>query len=187
MLKITLDTSVLGKEKIDKLKEILRENEFDLATTSVTDREVRGSPIKPLYSFFSETVLWDESEWGKAVWGGDVVEAFVLGESELGKGRLGSSQSATTFETILAIISDGSFPKVNNRENLTEGEKHQLRDAMILEAHTRERRDILISDDVRAYISKDDSKRKKLERLCDTKIMTLGEFIRWVSSKEDRS
>ncbi len=183
MLKITLDTSVLGEEKIDKLKEVLSEDEFDLATTSVTDREIRGSPIKPLNNSILETGVWDESEWGKAVWGGDVDEVFILGESELGKGRLGSSQSANTFEAILAIISDNSFPKAGNRGNLTKGEKHQLRDAMILEAHTRGERDILGADDKRAYISKDGSKRKKLEAFCNTKIMTLDEFLNWVSSK----
>ena len=48
---------------------------------------------------------------------------------------------------------------------------------MILEAHTRDGRDILVSNDATAYIGKDGTRRQLLETVCQTKILTVNEFI----------
>ena len=79
------------------------------------------------------------------------------------------------FDAILAIVGSGSFPP-GQRENLTVGQRRQLRDAMILEAHAREGRDVLVTDDVRGFVGKDGEKRRKLEALCQTRVMTVYEF-----------
>ena len=77
------------------------------------------------------------------------------------------------LERIIAIISNGSFPK--DRNHLTGPQRNQFRDALILYAHVRERRDIFVSDDQRAFIRSD--RRKLLETEFGTRIMTRGEFI----------
>lgn len=184
MLKITLDTNILGEDKMNILRRAIKSLDVDLVTISVSDREIRGSYIQPLNKQLLETAVWDESEWDKAVWGGDTLETFILGESELGKGRLGSPKSSSLFEEILKIVSNESFPVVGSRDNLTKRQKHDLRDAMILEAHAREKRDILISDDKKAYIGKDGKKRIILEKLCGTRIMTFDEFLSWIQSQK---
>lgn len=184
MLKITLDTNQIGNKELPKIKNALVGLTAEVATISVTDREIRGSNIKPFGNIVLETGVWDESEWDKMVWGESITEGFILGESELGKAKLGSDNSSSVFEEILKIISGGSFPKIGTRENLSIGEKHQLRDTMILEAHVREKRDILISDDKKAYIGHDSSHRQTLEARFGIKIMTSEEFINWAKSQK---
>jgi len=54
-----------------------------------------------------------------------------------------------------------------------------LRDAMILEAHVRDGRDIFVTRDTRAYVGRGGDKnvlRSKLEGLFSTRIMTVDEF-----------
>jgi hypothetical protein len=53
---------------------------------------------------------------------------------------------------------------------------------MILEAHTRDGRDVLVSNDRRAFIGKDGANRRQLEALCRTRIMTVDEFRGAVAS-----
>lgn len=182
MLKITLDTNQIGDAKLSQIQASIKNLNIEVATTSITDREIRGTGIKPLNNSILETGVWDESEWGKAVWGGNLTEEFVLGESELGKAKLGSTKN--TLEELLQIIGDGSFPKIGSRNLLSKGQRNQLRDAMILETHIREKRDILISDDKKAYIGGDESKRKKLEQRFGVKVITSEEFIRLVREEE---
>ncbi len=174
--RITLDTNILGDEKISQIKDAVQGKELEIAVVTVSDREIEGSKIKPIAVKILETGVWDESQWDNMVWGDSVNESFVLGESKLNSGQLGSEKTVDMFETILKIISSGSFPKAGSRENLAKGEKHQLRDAMILEAHCREKRDVLVSDDTRAFGKRDSKLRQELEELCKTKIMTSEEF-----------
>jgi hypothetical protein len=89
----------------------------------------------------------------------------VLDESRLGMAALGDDDSPFRFEVALAVMSNGSFPRPGNRDNLSPGQKRQLRDAMILEAHAREGRDVLVSNH-RDFIGKDGAVRRKLEALC---------------------
>ena len=53
---------------------------------------------------------------------------------------------------------------------------------MILEAHSREGRDILVSNDVKAFGREGDHRRKSLEALCRTRIMTVDEFCDYADS-----
>jgi hypothetical protein len=64
---------------------------------------------------------------------------------------------------------------VGEREELTDGQRRQLRDAMIFTAHVRERRHVLVSNDQRAYVNH--GKRERLESLGATKIRTSAELI----------
>jgi hypothetical protein len=89
------------------------------------------------------------------------------------------THSPSRFEAILDVIGIRSFPKPGLRDSKTPGQKRQLRDAMILEAHAREGRDILVSDDVKGFIGKDGENRRKLEAICRTRIMTVDEFCEY--------
>jgi hypothetical protein len=66
--------------------------------------------------------------------------------------------------------------KQGQRDDLSTGERRQLRDAMILQAHARDGRDILVCDDVKAFGREGDDRGRKLEALCGTRIMTVDEF-----------
>ncbi|MHB0868239.1 MAG: hypothetical protein ACYC5J_02155 [Chloroflexota bacterium] len=175
-LRVTLDTNILAPTELHSIEEAARGLAIEFAYVTVSARELEGSSISPPCGpdVVFETGAWDESRWGECVWGGPVGETFVLDESRLDEGVLGADD--TLFESILRIISNGSFPPPGTRDNLTEGERRQLRDAMILEAHWREGRDILITNDAKAFIGKDGSRREELEGLCSTRIMNAREF-----------
>lgn len=177
---VTVDTNILGDVKINKLKASIKDKDIEVALVSVSEREISGTTIKPLPNKILETGVWNESQWGNCVWGDTVNETLVLGESKLGSSVLASSNSTNMFEELLKIISSGGFPKPGARNNLTKGQKHLLRDVMILEAHWRSKRDILVSDDLKAYVGKDGKLRSKLEKLCETKIMTFDEFLAYI-------
>jgi len=106
-----------------------------------------------------------------------IADMFVLGDSQIGTMVLASEMGADLLEQILRIISNGSFPKPGFRHHLTRGQRHQFRDALILASHVRERRDIFVSDDKRAFVNK--GRREKLEDILGTRIMTAAEFLRW--------
>ena len=53
---------------------------------------------------------------------------------------------------------------------------------MILEAHVRDGRDILVSDDRRAFVGHDGANRCKLESALATRIMTVDEFCEFAST-----
>ena len=131
-MRVTLDTNVLEADEIIKAG---RRCGFEISVVSVTEREVENSPyevhLKNLGTVL-ETVVWGESRWGKAVWGSD--------------------ESANRLEMILGIISNGSFPAKRARAVLSEGQRHQLRDAMILEAHVRRGLDIFVTNDRRGFV-----------------------------------
>ncbi len=149
---VTLDTNVLP---VNDLLESERSRDFDFAAVSVTERETEGSTLQVQLVRLTQ-----------------VPETFFLGESILGKADLGSDDSASILESILAIISNGSFPK--NREMLSAGERRQLRDAMIFEAHVRNCRDIFVTCDERAFVR--DGRRQVLEEQFKTRILTRTEF-----------
>lgn len=175
-LRVTLDTNVLAPDELSGIEESTRGLPIELAYVTVSVRELEGSGISlPLgQDVVFETGVWGESRYGECVWGGPIGETFVLDESRLNEGILAADDDV--LESILWIISSGSFPAPRARGNLTAGERRQLRDAMILEAHWRERRDILLTDDAKAFMGKDGSRRKELERLCSTRIMNASEF-----------
>lgn len=153
MIKITLDTDVLPA---DDLLQAASGLDCEFAVVSVTEREVEGTRfaahVEPL---------------------GSVHETAVFGEAKFGSAVLGSQQSGETLEEILRIISAGSFPQ--SRDNLSAGQVHQLRDALILEAHLREHRDIFITGDARAFIRH--GKREQLRTAFGVRILRRVEFL----------
>lgn len=193
MLRVTVDTNVLPRT-LTELRAAAEGLDVEIATTTVTLREnppaeapmVAETAVHADSTYdegvyadaIPETGVWNESHWGEFIWGPSpaVAETWVLGESPLGMAALGSDESPSRFEAILETIGTGSFPKPGDRENLGDAERRQLRDAMILEAHARERRDILVSNDVKAFGKPGSEKRRHLEALCQTKIMTVDEF-----------
>lgn len=155
MRKVTLDSSVLPANVI---REAVPADSFEFATVSVTGRESRGSSfVAELCALpeVQESAVWDESEWGRAVWGG--------------------TEDSQCLEKALNIISNGAFPKPGQRDNLSDGQRHQLRDAMILCAHVRDRRDIFVTNDTKAFVK--DGRRQALEAALNTRIMTVQEFV----------
>jgi hypothetical protein len=128
---------------------------WQVAFASVTYRENQDPAVKLAlnnHETLPELAVWDESSWDQARWADE--------------------GSGTRLDQILAIISSRSFPK--DRTNLTEKQQHQLRDAMVLEAHTAYEREVLVSDDLKAFINH--QRREKLEALLHTRILTRLEF-----------
>ena len=152
MIRVTLDTGVLPA---DDLVDASRRFDCEFRIVTVTIREVAGTRYEVFlapYSTVAETAVWGESRWDEAVWG---------------------EGPGTRLEEILKVISSGAFP--SDRQNLSKGQLHQLRDAMILDVHLREKHDILISDDRRAFIQH--GKRQELTNRFGTRIMLREEFL----------
>ncbi len=80
------------------------------------------------------------------------------------------------MEKILDVISNKSFPVPAKRDNLSKGQRRQLRDAMILLAHIRNKRDIFVSNDDKAFIR--DGRRERLEKMFKIQIMNENDFIK---------
>jgi hypothetical protein len=176
---VTVDTNVLARD-MERIKEACEGFDVEIAPTTVTLRE-RGMRL-PDPSAIPETGVYDESYYDS----GAVYETLVLDESRLGMAVLGGDDAPSRFEGILSIIGDGSFPPPGQRDELTEPVRRQLRDAMILEAHARDGRDVLISNDKRAFVGKDGQKRARLEGLCSTRIRTVEEFCSEIASLASR-
>lgn len=152
MKKVTFDSTVKPDTPL-VLKAI--ELGWHVAFVTVSAREAKGTDFEisiKKHDLVPELGVWDEGEWDKMRWADE--------------------SSSERLETIILIISDGSFPK--KRNNLNEGELHQLRDALILEAHIAAKRDVFVSNDMKAFINSD--KRSKLEAFLKTRILTHAEF-----------
>jgi len=155
VVSVTLDTNILPA---DDLIAAVARDDFELAVVSVTDREVSASAAltAPLsVRRVPEALVWGESNWGDALWAG--------------------SADADCLERVLDIIGDGSFPSPNRRNNLTNGQRRQLRDAMIFCAHVKARRDIFVTDDTKGFIR--GGRRQQLEEAFGTRIMTRDQFV----------
>lgn len=151
---VTFDTGVLPA---DELIEFARNKGFELARVSVTDRELEWTDILVDIvglDLISESASWDEAHWDKAVWASD----------------------ESVLREILHVISNGSFP--STRDNLNRGQRSQLRDALILDAHVRQGRYILVSEDPRAFVNH--GRRGQFEALYQIRIMTKSEFEAFV-------
>lgn len=170
-LLVTIDTNQLDDHRIRRLRALLY-LPHELAFVTVTGRE-RGE-VRWNIGSIPESLVWGESRWGEAVWGRPIPEAWVLGESPLGAAVLGGEDHVDVLETALVVITDGSFPHSGKRDALTGGQLRQLRDAMIFEAHVRERRHLLVTEDAKGFISR--GRRAKLEALGRTRILTPDEL-----------
>lgn len=179
MKKITFDTNIFPLDDL-----LFKDKPVEIAVVSVTDRELENhtlsAELRKLKNI-KETGVWDESKWGQAKWGPVIFETAVLNESRLGECVLGSDKEVDVFEKLLKIISSSSFPKSGQRSNLNLGERHQLRDAMILTAHIRDGRDIFVTEDIRGFIGRKGEIRNEIEKLFKTKIMTKQEFTDYLS------
>jgi len=176
MLKLTIDTNVRNRENLDRISEAVRRLDVEIAATTVTIREQGLQQTDE--AVVCETGIWGESRWGESVWGPNpaVPETFVLDESRLGNAALGGAESRSRFQAILDVATNGSFPPPGKRNELSEPQRRQLRDAMILQAHARDKRDILISNDVTFFGRPGSVLRERLQRLCETRIVTVDEF-----------
>lgn len=156
-LLITLDTGVLDEmyHDVERAARTLP-MAVEFATISVSDRERGEHETKP-----------------KNI--PTIAETAVIGESLLGEAVLGSESGARIYEQIRAIISSGSYTPPEGDEHPHDGQRRQVRDAMALSDHVRERREFFITTDARAFINH--GRREQLEALCSTRIMTPAEFI----------
>lgn len=155
MPKITLDTNILPA---DDLRSALEPRGFNFAVVSVTERELGGSDLRVELQHLravEEPFVWGEGVWGKGLWGG--------------------KDDANRFERLLQVIGNYSFPPPGKREDLSAGQRRQLRDAMILTAHIRDGRDVFVTNDARAFIN--DGRRQKLVAEFGVRIMTRAEFV----------
>jgi len=161
VLKFTIDTNVLADEEVIAKASV---SQCDIAIVSVTEREAGSSRFQAVLKSMDgletipETLLWYEGGWGNSSWG--------------------SPESSEHLKKVLLIITNGSFP--NNRENLSDKQKRQLRDALIFQAHINAGRDIFVSNDRKAFINH--GKRERLERSFQTKILSSDEFSEYIGN-----
>jgi hypothetical protein len=171
-LLLTLDTNQLDPEQIQRLHAAVSiPHEFAYVTVSGRERGNRAvAVLEPIL----ESGLSDESRWDESVWGGPIPEVAVLGEWRLGEAVLASSRDGEVLESALRIIGNGSFPRPRSRGSLTPGQRRQLRDAMIFEAHVRHQRHVLVTSDARGFIR--GGRRRQLELLGSTRVLAPDEL-----------
>lgn len=189
-MRVTVDTNNLAPSEFDRLADTAEGLTVEFAHVSVSDREMDGFRPRIAAAEILETAVWDESTWGEAVWGGsgtEILEVWVLGESQLGRAVLGDQSDADRLERLLSLVSRGTFPASGSRDDLSNGHRRQLRDAMILAAHIREARDIFVTNDRKGFIGDDGKVRETIESEFGTRVMTADEFIRHCASLRRRS
>ena len=159
---ITVDTNVLPLADIEDL---CRQLNWSIMRVSVTERETAGTDLAQGASHLEtipETGVWDESTWGHCVWADD--------------------KQGDHLDRILEIISSGSFCR--DRQSLNKGQRRQLRDAMILEAHIRGRNDIFVTNDTKGFVK--NGKRDLLQSEFAIRIMTRDEFVGYARSEIEK-
>ncbi len=154
-MRVTLDTSAVEPEVLQRAQDL----NAAVQVVTVTVREVEGTSfsvvVAPLPSV-AEAAVWDESRWGEA--------AFF------------DPAAGVDLEEILTIIADGGFPKEKERDALSPGQRSQLRDAMIFEAHARSGADCFVTDDLKAFIKW--GRREQFEERFESRILTVVEFLK---------
>jgi hypothetical protein len=180
ILLLTVDTNQLDVSRIERLQAAISVP-HELVCVTVSVRE-RGEPAQVVLDAIPETMVWDESSWGEGVWGGPIPELAIADESLADEAVSGPEGHIDVFEKALGIISNGSFPPPRGREHLSDGQRRQLRDAMIYEAHVRHRRHVLVTEDVAGFIR--DGRRQKLESLGQTRILTPDELEQLSANEE---
>lgn len=156
MSTVTLDTNLVDDERLLTAALVAG---FKVAHTTVTDRELLGSGIAAVEARRAQ-----------------LFETGLVGESVAGAFVLGANEESINLEQILDIISSGSFPTAEKRKDLSNGQHRQLRDAMILCTHIREKREIFVTNDRKGFV--DNGRRDLLEQRYRTRILTGKEFLR---------
>ena len=154
MTKVTVDTNIIPA---DDIIEICKKKGYECACISVSNREIEGT------SFEKDMKVIPA-----------IHEYALLDEARFGQSRFHGKESSMVLQDILYIISNGSFPE--DRRNLSDGHRRMLRDAIILQTHITDRRDIFITDDKRGFIK--GGLRQRLENKFNTRILTREEFIK---------
>jgi len=162
---VTLDTNAFPADKLVARAQRLG---MVVAVVTVTHRELEGTRFENAsrnLESISESAVWGETRWDEGVWG--------------------DRQDGETLERVLEVVSNRSFPKPANRSRLSDGQRRQLRDAMILCAHLRAGRDVFVSQDERAFVR--DGRREMLQAEFGTRVMTVREFVSYLSEREQGS
>jgi hypothetical protein len=154
-MRITLDTGVLPA---DALLAAVKGRNFDFAVVSVTVAETQSTSfvatLKPL---------------------GEVDQNVAFGAGVYGAHTYGGTPDKECLRKALEVISNGAFADPEPSDKLTDGERSQQHDAIILCTHVRDQRDVLVTTDQKAFIKGE--RRERLESLFHTRIMTPDEFI----------
>jgi len=149
-MKVLIDTNILT---LESLIDDLRARGADIYIGRATkDREVKGTRFESLVQQIDvapETCIFGESTF-----------PITLGGDE-------------ALRKILLIISSGSFPV--KRDNLTDKQRNQLRDALIFESSIKQKCDIFCSNDAKAFIKH--GKREKLEKEFGIKVRRSDEVL----------
>ncbi|CAI8936373.1 hypothetical protein [Pseudomonas chlororaphis] len=156
---VTVDTNIFP---IADIKDLVTRAGYSLEVISVTNRELEGTDLSEAAGELTETLEtfhFGEGSWGRMVWG--------------------SVTDAEDFEKILQVISSGGYPK--DRENVTQKQINQRRDALILQAHIRSSKKIFVSNDERGFVKH--GRRETLEAMFGVTIFTRLEFIEHCKAK----
>ncbi len=154
MKTITIDTNIIT---INTIFDICDKKGYKYTCFSVTNREVEGTLLEEELKNIVST-----PEYG------------VFGEARYGNARYHGQESSSVLKDVLDIISNGSFPRKG--ESLSKGYLNMLRDAIILQTHITDKRDIFITNDKRGFIK--NNLREKLESRFEIEILTSEEFIK---------
>ena len=107
---------------------------------------------------------------------GSIPEAGIYGESQFDSAIFASDADSACVEQVLKIISSGAFPLPGARDELPEGQRHQLRDALIFCGCVRDGFELFVTTDKKGFINS--GRRERLESDYKTRIMTPEEFLR---------
>lgn len=160
-IRATLDTNIAPLEDLQTRADGAN---VELAFVTVTARELAA------HSYGEDTTAVRR-----------VLETAVLDESQFNNSVLAGDEEVDCFAAILQIVSNGSFPKPDERGSLSSRQRNQLRDAIIFAAHVRDRRDIFVTLDAKGFIC--GNRKHKLESTFDTRIMTRTEFFNYLESR----
>jgi len=161
-INVTFDTNVFPASGLIQKAE---ESGYRIHVVSVTERESEGCgftpELKPLVN---------------------IPETFVLDESKLdSKTRLKDDNEPHRLEIALRILSNGSFPPIESRQNLTNGQRRMLRDAMILASHARVGHEIFVTKDAKGFVKH--GRREEIEAAFQTKVLLVDEFWNLIKAK----
>jgi hypothetical protein len=177
MLTLTLDTNCIDHVY---LRAAAAAANAELATFSVSRKEMGNSSFAAHLrdiAILPEQTVWADGFWADGFW----VDRFWTSAIDVPY-RLpsGIEMRGDPFEAIIGVVSNGSFSPRGQRKYLTDGQRRQFRDAMILSLHAQYRRDVFVTADKRAFIN--NGRCALLETMLLTRIRTPTEAIQLLSN-----